>query len=183
MGNKSRVMLSIICLVVLLAIPAIGACTAKEKALSDLAIKVDWVEPVAMAVKPANPPASLAQEYSTFHLIMKVSNPNDFLVTVESMEPQLIVNDIVMGVYPTDGPIYIPPGKEVRVRFPITLNSRIMMLEVLVLKQKNVADATNIIVQTWEAIQKGTAKYQIQGVARLTAGTQNRTQNFDIRWP
>lgn len=183
MGTKLK-MAVVLCLVSLLVLASVaGACAAKEKPLADLVIKVNWVEPVALAVKPYDPPKSLAVEYGTFHVILSIANPNDYLVAVESVQAEILANDITMGAYPTDGPIYIPAGKEVLVRFPITLNTLNMVKEVVMQKQVSVPDGMKILLGTWGDIQDGKAKYQVRGGAHVVTETASRVQNFDIRWP
>ena len=183
MATKLKVMV-LLCLVSLLVLlPAVSACAPKEKPLADLAIKVEWVEPVALAVQPYDPPKSLASEYGTFHVILSVTNPNDYLVTVESIEAEILANDITHGAYPTDGPIYIPGGKEVLVRFPITLNSLNMIKEVVMQKMVSVPDGVKILLGTWKDIQDGTAAYQVRGGAHIKTETTTRYQTFDLRWP
>jgi len=183
LGTKLKVMV-LLCLVsLLLLIPAVGACAPKEKPLTDLTIKVDWVEPVAIAVTPYDPPKSLASEYATFHVILSVTNPNDYLVTVESIEMEILANDISMGAYPNDGPVYLPPGKEALVRFPITLNSLLMIKEVVMQKHVSVPDGVKILLGAWKTIQEGTASYQVKGGAHVVTDTTSRYQNFDLRWP
>ena len=183
MGTKLKVMV-LICLVSLLvALPAFGACAPKEKPLADLVIKVEWVEPVAMAVKPYEPPKSLASEYGVFHVLLSITNPNDYLVTVDSIEPEILVNDITMGMHQTDGPIYLPAGKEAIVRFPIALNSLNMIKQVVMQKMVSVPDGVTMLLGTWKDIQDGTASYHIKGGAHITSETASRNQDFDLRWP
>ncbi len=165
-----------------MVLPAFGACAPKEKPLTDLVIKVDWVEPIAMAIKPYDPPKSLAGEYGTFHMILTISNPNDMLVTMESMEFEAWGNDIAMGIQQTDGPVYIPAGKEVTVRFPITLNSLLMVKEVVMLKHVSVPDGVKMLLGTWKAIQEGTAPFRAKGGVQLETESARRFQNFDLRW-
>ena len=183
MGNKLKVMLSIICLVVLLAIPAIGGCAAKEKALSDLAIKVDWVEPVALIAKPYDAPKSIAGEYNTFHVILSITNPNNFLVTVESIEAEVYAEGILMGTVHIDSPLYLPAGKGALARFPLTANTRMMMLELAVQRTMPVPDALKTVLATWAAIQDGKAKFQVKGGAQVKSEAVSRYQEFDLRWP
>jgi len=167
----------------LVVLPAFGACAPKAKPLADLVIKVDWVEPVAMAVKPYEMPKSLAVEYGTFHVLLTISNPNEVLVAVESMEFQTWANDITMGILQTDGPVYIPAGKEVILRFPVTLNSLNMIKEVVMQKNVSIPDGVKMLLGTWKDIQDGKAAFQVQGGAQVVAGSTSRFQNFDLRWP
>ena len=178
---KATVLLCLVSLLVVL--PAIGACAPKEKPLADLTVKVDWVEPVAVAVKPYEIPKSLGSEYATFHVILSVTNPNDYLVTVESIEVEIFANDISMGAYPNDGPVYLPAGKEALVRFPITLNSLLMIKEVVMQKHVSIPDGVKILLGAWKAIQDGTASYQVKGGAHVVTDTTSRYQKFDLRWP
>jgi len=167
----------------LVVLPVFGACTPKEKPLADLVIKVDWVEPVAIAAKPYDIPKSLGVEYGTFHVLLTISNPNDVLVAVESMEFEAWGNDISMGILQTDGPVYIPAGKEVTVRFPVTLNSLLMIKEVVMQKNVSIPDGVKMLLGTWKDIQDGTAAFQVKGGAQVVAGSTSRFQNFDLRWP
>ncbi|MFC1972261.1 LEA type 2 family protein, partial [Chloroflexota bacterium] len=167
----------------LVVVPVFGACAPKEKPLTDLVIKVDWVEPIAIAAKPYEIPKSLAGEYGTFHVILTISNPNDILVAVESLEAEVEANDIPMGIVQTDGPVYIPGGKEVTVRFPITLNSLNMIKEVVMQQMVSIPDGVEILLGTWKDIQDGTAAFQVKGGAQVVAGSTSRFQNFDLRWP
>lgn len=170
-----------------------GACSSKPSAIADLAIKIDWVDPIAMAAKPFAPlnwdaipfapPASIASEYSTFHVILNVTNPNAFLVTAESLEAEIVANDISMGLHQTDGPIYLPAGKSGLVRLPLTLNTRVMMLEMIVGKQKATKDALKMVLDTWQDIQNGKAIVRVKGQSQLAANGITRVQNFDIRKP
>jgi hypothetical protein len=178
---KLLILISLVSLLVV--VPVFGACAPKEKPLTDLVIKVDWVEPIAIAAKPYEIPKSLAGEYATFHMIFTISNPNDMLVTVDNMEFESWGNDIGMGILQTDGPIYIPAGKEVTVRFPVTLNSLLMIKEVVMLKHVSVPDGVKMLLGTWKAIQEGTAPFRAKGGAQIVAGATTRFQNFDIRWP
>ena len=181
---KLLILISLVSLLVVL--PAFGACAPKAKPLTDLVIKVDWVEPVAMAVKPYEIPKSLAGEYGTFHVLLTISNPNDVLVAVESLEAEVEANDIPMGIVQTDGPVYLPPGKEVVLRFPITLNSLNMIKEVVMQQMVPVPDGVKILLGTWQDIQNGTAAFQVKGGAQVVVedgSTPPRFQNFDLRWP
>jgi len=183
LGIRLKVIVFLCLLSLLVVVPAVGACAPKEKPLSDLVIKVEWVEPVVMPAKPYEIPKSLAGEYATFHVILSVTNPNDYLVTVKSIEPEVLVNDITMGIQQTDGPIYLPPGKEVLVRFPITLNSLLMIKEVVMQKMVSVPDGVKMLLGTWKGIQDGAASYHIKGGAHVVSETTSRYQNFDLRWP
>ncbi|MFC2122728.1 LEA type 2 family protein [Bacteroidota bacterium] len=184
MRTKLKLLILMSLVSLLVVVPVFGACGApSEKPLTDLVIKLDWVEPVAMAAKSYDPPKSLAGEYGTFHVILTISNPNDMLVTVESMEFEAWGNDIGMGILQTDGPIYIPAGKEVTVRFPVTLNSLLMIKEVVMLKHVSVPDGVKMLLGTWQDIKDGKAPFRIKGGAQVVAGSTSRFQNFDLRWP
>ena len=173
----------LLCLVsLLLVLPAVSACATEEKTISNLVIKVDWVEPVALAAKSYDPPKSLGGEYGTFHVIMSITNPNDFLVKLNTLEPEVIANDIPMGLQSLDSPLYIPPGKEIKVRFPITLNSLNMIKEVVMQKHVSVPDGVGMLLGTWQAIQNGTASYQVRGGAQIMTDSASRYQQFDLSW-
>lgn len=183
MKDKLKLLILISLVSLLVVVPVFGACAPKEKPLTDLVIKLDWVEPVAMAAKPYDPPKSLAGEYGTFHLLLSISNPNDMLVTVDNLEFESWGNDIGFGILQSDGPIYIPAGKEVTVRFPVTLNSLLMIKEVVMLKHVSVPDGVKMLLGTWKAIQEGTASFRVKGGAQVVAGSETRFQNFDLNWP
>jgi len=180
--TKLKIVVLLCVVSLLLVLPAVGACAPKEKPLTDLVIKVDWVEPVALAAKPYEIPKSLAGEYGTFHVIMSITNPNDFLVTLNTLEPEVIANDIPMGLQSLDSPLYIPAGKEIKVRFPITLNSLNMIKEVVMQKHVGIPDGVKMLLGTWKAIQDGTASYQVRGGAQIIAESATRYQKFDLSW-
>lgn len=183
MRTKLKATVLICLLSMLMALPAVGACAPQEKPLSDLAIKVEWVEPISLVPKPYEMPKSLASEFNTFHVILSVTNPNDVLVTVESIQTEVFANTISMGYVATDGPIYLPAGKEAQVRFPITLNSLLMLKEVVMQKHVSIPDGVKMLLGTWKAIQDGTASYQVKGGAHVVTDTTSRYQKFDLRWP
>jgi len=174
-----------ICLVALLAaLPMAGACAPKEKPVSDLVVKVEWVEPIAIAMKPYQIPKSLAGEYSIYHVIMSLTNPNDVLVTAEWLEATLCAGKIRSALQ-ADTPIYIPPGKEVIIRMPVSMNTLNTVKWVVMHYGLGVPDAVKTVLGTWKAVQQGTASYQVTGAVRVKAegASTIRHQNFDLRWP
>lgn len=173
----------LICLgLLLMALPALGACAPQEKPLSNLVIKVEWVEPISLVPKPYEMPKSLASEFNTFHVILSVTNPNDVLVTVESIQTEVFANTISMGYVGTDGPIYLPAGKQAQVRFPITLMTLNMLKEVVMQKHLSVPDAAKMLLGTWKGIEDLEASFQVRGGANVITETTRWYQNFDIHW-
>ena len=173
----------LVCLVSLLVmVIPFSACGSKEKTLSDLAIKIEWVDPIAIAAKPYDAPKSLGNEYTTYHVILGIDNPNDFLVTVDWLEATAYANQLRTGLVQIDSAIYIPPGKKALVRMPITLNTLKSVQELVVGRQMSAGDATKLVLDTWQALQDGKAICRLVGAARVVADTTTRHQNFDIRW-
>jgi len=179
---KLAVFLSLVA--ILAALPAFAGCASSgPTSIADAAIKIDWVDPIAMVPKSYDPGKSIALEYSTFHVIFKITNPNDFLIAVQTLDAEVLANDISMGQQHADGPIYVPGGKTVSVRIPLTENTRVMTLGLVV--QKNLALDVSLkkIQDTWQAIQDGKATVQARGAVQLTADSLSKVQNFDLKFP
>lgn len=183
MRSKQKVA-ALVCLVCLaIALPVFGACASKSKTISDLRIEIEAVEPIAMAVKPYDSPKSLATEYNTFHVILGVTNPNDFLVTIGDMDIEVRVHDFSLGLLTIPGPIYVPAGKKVLVRYPNTLNSSRTNLALLTARMTTFPEALKELLQIWGEIQNGTAKYVVKGGANVKSEAGTKFQAFELRWP
>ncbi len=182
MRTKLKATVLICLLALVMALPALGACAPQEKPLSNLDIKLEWVEPISLVPKPYEIPKSLASEFNTFHVILSVTNPNDVLVTVESIQGEVLANTISMGIVATDGPIYLPAGKEAQVRFPITLMTLNMVKEVVMQKHVSVPDGVKMTLGTWKAIEDLEASFQLTGGANVITETTRWYQNIDLRW-
>ncbi len=181
MGTRLKLMVFICLVSLLVMLPVLGACAPQPKPLTDLTVEIEWVEPIAVAIKPYEIPKSLAGEYAVFHVILSITNPNDRVVTIDFLEGTLWANDIRSQIQ-TDTPIYIPPGKEVKARIPVTMNTLLTVKQVVMGFGLGVPDAVKMVLGAWKAIQEGTAGYQFKGAVRWNDGGDMRHQTLDLRF-
>ncbi|MFC1971786.1 hypothetical protein ACFLVE_00065 [Chloroflexota bacterium] len=184
MGTRLKLTVFICLVGLLVTLSLAGACAPQKKPVTDLVVKVDWVEPIAIAAKPYEIPKSLAGEYSIYHVLITINNPNDVLCTVEWLEATLWAGEIRSALQ-AETPIYIPPGKTVTVRMPVSMNTLNTVKWVVMHYLVGVPDAVETVLGTWKGIQDGTVNYQVTGAVRVQAeGAETvRHQNFDLRFP
>ena len=168
--------------VALLLMPLLGCApaTPPPAELSPCSVSFAYIDPVFLG--GFTDPAQVTKEkkVSVINVGLTVSNPNETTVTITSIPVELKVNGFSWGMTSCRGNVYIPPGKEVMLRFSYVVNTFSLIQQVMLGKGTTVPDAVKTVLGTLASVEAGKAEYEIETVVAISSESGTTLiQNFE----
>ena len=167
---------------VLLLMPLAGCAAEKElqAELSPCSVELVYIDPVFVGSYADPKLLTKEAKISVIDVGLKVSNPNEVTVTLTALSPELTVNGTIWGMRSISGDVYIPPGKEIALSFPFTINTFMLVQQTALLGDKSIPEAVGAVLGTLAAISKSEAKYEVNGSIGVSSEIGTLSQNFDF---
>jgi len=156
----------------------LGACARSPQATPVPRPQAPQVKLAAVATRFVGTESALVQ------VDLEVTNPNNFLVTVDSLSVETFLEDYSPTLPVAGSPVstfYIPGGKTVTVSTPVQFTSGGMTTIFIGTKGMAAKDAAAAAGTIFAAVKAGTAKWRVEAVVQASSPGGTISTPYSLR--